>query len=59
MVFTVVVSTMSVINTAIDDETGVSIFSAIRQQLGLQLEPTKGPVRFLVVESGTRVPVEN
>jgi len=47
------------ISTATDDDAGVSIFSAIPQQLGLQLEPAKGPVRFLVVDSGERVPAEN
>lgn len=49
----------SMINSATDDVGGVSIFSAIPQQLGLQLEPAKGPVKFLVVESGERVPADN
>jgi len=47
------------INTATDDVAGDSIFNALKQQLGLHLEPIKGPVRFLVVDSGTRVPVDN
>jgi uncharacterized protein (TIGR03435 family) len=47
------------INSATDDVPGDSIFTAIRQQLGLQLEPAKGPVQFLVVESGRRAPAEN
>ncbi len=38
---------------------GVSIFSAIPQQLGLQLTATKGMVPFLVVESAERVPAAN
>ena len=31
-----------------------NIFSAVRQQLGLRLESTKGPVEFLVVESAQK-----
>jgi uncharacterized protein (TIGR03435 family) len=38
---------------------GVSLFSAIPQQLGLQLASTKGLVPFLIVESAERIPTEN
>ena len=37
---------------------GPSIFSAIQEQLGLRLEPTKGPGTFLVIDNIAR-PTEN
>jgi len=33
-----------------DEPAGLSIFAAIRQQLGLQLEKTRGPREFLVID---------
>jgi uncharacterized protein (TIGR03435 family) len=33
-----------------DDPVGPAVFAAIQQQLGLKLEPTKGPGEFLVID---------
>jgi uncharacterized protein (TIGR03435 family) len=32
------------------DTSGSSIFQAVRQQLGLRLEPRKGPVQVMVID---------
>jgi uncharacterized protein (TIGR03435 family) len=37
----------------------VDLFSAVRESLGLRLEPRKTPIDFLVIDHIERVPTEN
>lgn len=42
-----------------EDGSGPSIFSAVQSDLGLKLDPRKHPVDVLVIDSVSKVPVEN
>ena len=42
-----------------DDNGGPSLFTAVRQQLGLKLESRKGPLDVLVIDHAEKVPVDN
>lgn len=44
---------------ATPERTGPSIFTAVREQLGLKLESTKAPTQILVIDHAEKVPVEN
>jgi len=42
-----------------DDPAGVSIFTAIQNDLGLRLEPQKRPIEILIVDAADKNPIEN
>jgi len=45
--------------TAADGQAGPSIFTAVREQLGLRLESSKGPVEVIVIDHIDRTPAQN
>ena len=41
------------------DPSGVSLFTALKSQLGLRLDPTKGPATVLVIDHVEKTPTAN
>jgi uncharacterized protein (TIGR03435 family) len=42
-----------------DAPTGISIFTAVQEQLGLRLESRKGPLDVLIIDHAEKVPADN
>lgn len=45
--------------TSNDASVGPSIFTALQEQLGMNLDSTKGPVEILVIDQADKTPSEN
>jgi uncharacterized protein (TIGR03435 family) len=44
---------------AASENSGPTIFAAVQEQLGLRLEPKRGPVEMVIVDRVDRVPTQN